>query len=475
MRLTRYLTEAKEQLKDWQSYIRRNKELQAAVSVLQRINKAKYKAYIVGGSVRDIILGNLKPHDVDIATNMPMEELGKMYKTYNIGKSKDFGIVVVKQGGFDFEVAQFRQDGTYLDGRRPESVQVTGKFKEDVERRDFTINAMGINAKGEIVDYFDGKRDIKDKILKTVGDPYKRFGEDYLRMMRLARFASKLDFEVDPKTKKAAQKLSHNIADLPPERIKDELMKSASQSGDKFAKYIEMLGDLKLLKYILPEIVNLKWYKENLHHHPETRGQGGTVYSHVMAALKASDTADPIKNLAILLHDVGKGVTLSHDQGLPKYLGHARASIELVDAIADRLKMSNKERESLIFAVGNHMKFHKILDMKPSKIAKLVSDDNWDVLVAVGKADEYARGYMFKHAGEFEKIVDKAVKVKEKFGAKQVNKQVKLVDGKDVMRLTGLKPGPEVGKVITMTTAWIMDNNIEDKEEIENYIRRFTK
>jgi tRNA nucleotidyltransferase/poly(A) polymerase len=470
MRFTRYLIEAKEQLKDWQSYIRRNKELKAAVDVLRKINKKKYKAYIVGGSVRDIVLGNLKPHDVDIATNMPMDELGRMFKTYNIGQSKDFGIVVVKHGGSDFEVAQFRQDGTYADGRRPESVQITGKFKDDVERRDFTINAMGINANGEIVDYFDGKRDIKNKVLRTVGDPFKRFGEDYLRMMRLARFAAKLDFEVDKDTEKAAQKLAHNITGLPPERIKDELIKSASQSGDKFAKYIEILDKLKLLKHILPEIVNLKWYRENLQHHPETRGKGGTVFSHVMAALKKSDTADPIKNLAILLHDVGKGVTLSHDKGLPKYLGHAKKSVDLVDALATRLRMSNKEKEALLFAVGNHMKFHNILDMKPSKIAKIVSDDNWDVLVAVGKADEYARGHMFAHKGEFEKIVDKAIKVKEKFGAKQVNKQIKLVDGKDVMRLTGLKPGKEVGKVITKVTADIMDNDIEDKQEIERLI-----
>jgi tRNA nucleotidyltransferase/poly(A) polymerase len=470
MRFTRYLIEAKEQLKDWQSYIRRNKELKAAVDVLRKINKKKYKAYIVGGSVRDIVLGNLKPHDVDIATNMPMDELGRMFKTYNIGQSKDFGIVVVKHGGSDFEVAQFRQDGTYADGRRPESVQITGKFKDDVERRDFTINAMGINANGEIVDYFDGKRDIKNKVLRTVGDPFKRFGEDYLRMMRLARFAAKLDFEVDKDTEKAAQKLAHNITGLPPERIKDELIKSASQSGDKFAKYIEILDKLKLLKHILPEIVNLKWYRENLQHHPETRGKGGTVFSHVMAALKKSDTADPIKNLAILLHDVGKGVTLSHDKGLPKYLGHAKKSVDLVDALSTRLRMSNKEKEALLFAVGNHMKFHNILDMKPSKIAKIVSDDNWDVLVAVGKADEYARGHMFAHKGEFEKIVDKAIKVKEKFGAKQVNKQIKLVDGKDVMRLTGLKPGKEVGKVITKVTADIMDNDIEDKQEIERLI-----
>jgi len=470
MQLIRYLNEAKELLKDWQSYIKRNKELQAGVSILNKINKKKYKAYIVGGSVRDIILGNLKPHDVDIATNMPMDELGKMFKTYDIGRSKDFGIVTIKHGGHDFEIAQFRNDGTYFDGRRPESVQITGKFQDDAERRDFTINAMGIDAKGIIVDYFDGKRDIKNKVLKTVGDPYKRFGEDHLRMMRLARFASKLDFDIDKDTSKAAQKLSHNIADLAPERIKDELLKSASQSGEKFADYIIQLDKLKLLKHILPEIVNLKWYKENLQHHPETRGHGGTVFSHVMAALKKSDSKDPIKNLAILLHDIGKGVSLSQENGLPRYLGHAKRSVDLVNTIADRLKMSNSERNALVFSVGNHMKFHNILDMKPSKIAKLVNDDNWDVLVAVGKADEYARGHMFAHAGTFEKIVDKAVKVKEKFGAKQVNKQVKLVDGKDVMRLTGIKPGPKVGKIITNVTAWIMDNNIEDKDQIEKKI-----
>jgi tRNA nucleotidyltransferase/poly(A) polymerase len=468
MKFKRYLIEAREQLKDWQSYIRRNKELQAGVSILNKINRAKYKAYIVGGSVRDIILGNLKPHDVDIATNMPMEELGRMFKTYDIGKSKDFGIVTIKHGGHDFEIAQFRNDGTYFDGRRPESVTITGKFKEDVERRDFTINAMGINAKGEIIDYFDGKRDIQNRILKTVGDPYKRFGEDYLRMMRLARFSSKLGFDIEGETEKAAQKLSHNIAGLAPERIKDELMKSASQSGEKFAEYIIKLDKLKLLKHILPEVMNLKWFRENLQHHPETRGEGGTVFSHVLKALKKSDTANPIKNLAILLHDVGKGVSLTHQEGLPKYLGHAKKSMDLVDAIADRLRMSNKERESLIFAVGNHMKFHKILNMRPSKIAKLVNDDNWDVLVAVAKADELVRG--FDDKGDFEETVNKAIKVKEKFGMKQVNKQVKLVDGKDVMKLTGLKPGPKVGAIIKQTTEWIMDNNIEDQEEINNYI-----
>ena len=466
-----HLYEAREMFKDWIQYISKNSELAAGVKLIQKINKAGYKAYIVGGPVRDITLGN-QPNDIDIATNMPMKLIEKMFKAYDIGKSKDFGIVVVKEGGYSFEVAQFRNDGKYIDGRRPESVKITGSFEDDAGRRDFTINAMGINAKGEIIDYFDGKRDIVNKVLRTVGDPLKRFGEDYLRMMRLARFSSKLGFDIDPETKKAAKKLSPNILSLAPERIKDELLKSAAQSGEKFAEYIQILADLKILRLILPEVMNLKWFRENLQHHPETRGHGGTVFSHVMAALKQSKTADPIKNLAILLHDVGKGATLSHEKGLPRYLRHARKSVELVNAIADRLKMSNKERDALIFGVGNHMKFHKILDMKPSKIAKLANDDNWDVLVAVGQADEFARGDAFMHAGEFEKIIDKAVEIKNKYGTKEVVKRLKLVDGNHVMKITGLKPGPKVGEIIKNTTEWIMDNDVKDQDLIDDYIRR---
>ena len=471
MSFTDHLYEAREMFKDWMQYVKKNSELAAGVKVLQKINKAGYKAYIVGGPVRDITLGK-QPNDIDIATNMPMDKLAKMFKTFDIGKSKDFGIVVAKEGGHDFEIAQFRADGKYIDGRRPEAVTIKGSFEDDAGRRDFTINAMGINAKGEILDYFDGKRDIQNKVLRTVGDPLKRFGEDYLRIMRLARFSSKLGFDIDPETKKAAKKLSPNILSLSPERIKDELIKSASQSGEKFAEYIQILADLKILRLILPEVMNLKWFRENLQHHPETRGHGGTVYSHVMAALKQSKTADPIKNLAILLHDVGKGVSLSHEEGLPRYLRHARKSVDLVNDLANRLKMSTKEREALIFGVGNHMKFHNILKMKPSKIAKLANDDNWDVLVAVGKADEYSRGETFRHAGEFEKIVDRAVEIKNKYGTKEVEKRLKLVDGNHVMNITGLKPGPKVGEIIKNTTEWIMDNDVKDQDIIDDYIRR---
>ena len=475
MRLLKYLNEAKEQLKDWQKYIKSNKELAAGVNILYKLNKAGFKAYVVGGSVRDIILGNLKSHDVDIATNASIDVLNRLFKTYDIGKSKEFGIVVVREGGFQFEIAQFRQDGKYSDGRRPDSVNITGSFEQDAARRDFTINAMSINANGEIIDYFDGKKDIKNRILRTVGDPRKRFGEDYLRMLRAPRFAAKLGLDIEKDTKKAIQKLSTNIKELAPERVQQELIKSASQSGEKFAEYIILLDKLKLLKHILPEVVNLKWYRENLQHHPETRGEGGTVFSHVMNALRKSNTADPIKNLAVLLHDIGKGVTFSQSEGLPRYLGHAKASLNLVIEIAKRLKLSNKDRDALIFAVSNHMKFHDLLKMSPSKIAKLVNDENWDVLISTARADEFARGESFMQAGEFEKIVDKAIKIKNKYGITRVNQTLKIVDGNRVMELTGFKSGPKIGNIIRKVTKIIMDKDVNpnDQKEIDKLIIKY--
>ena len=473
MNLLKYLNEAREMLKQWDSYVKRNKDLSAAVKVLKRINKEGFKAYIVGGAVRDIILG-VPFKDVDIATNMPIEEIAKIWKVHDIGRSKEFGIVVINQDGHSMEISNFRSDGKYSDGRRPEKINIVGTFEDDAGRRDFTCNSVAINAKGEILDFFNGKKDIQNKILRTVGDPKKRFGEDYLRLMRAPRIAAEKGFEIEKETKKAIQKLSFNIDNMAPERIKDELMKAASMGGNKFAIYIKIMDELKLLKFILPCIVNLKWFKENLQHHPETRDKGtvsGTVWAHTMEALRKSNTDDPIKNLSILLHDVGKGVTLSHEKGLPRYLGHAKMSVELVTDIADRLKMSNKEKQALLFAVGSHMKFHNILNMKTSKIAKLVSDENWEVLVAVAKADETSRGETFMHAGEFEKIVDKAIKIKEKHGLSVVNKQLKLVDGNRVMQLLDISPGPKVGEIIRKTTIWILDNDVTDKNKIDNYIR----
>ncbi len=469
MRLKHYINEATEQIDRWDDYTRRNPMLFSAISVLEKITSKGYEAYLVGGCVRDIIIG-VEPHDIDIATNMSVDKIEQLYHTHDIGKSKDFGIVVVQEGSFQYEVANFRSDGTYTDGRRPESIQVEMSFEADASRRDFTINAMAIDKDGNIIDYFDGKKDIKNKVLRTVGDPEKRFSEDYLRMMRLARFSAKLGFGIDPKTKEAATKLSANITKLAPERIRDEILKAAEQSGDKFADYILDLDDMGILGIILPEVTKQKGFEHAVIHHPE-----GGVWEHMIAAMRVNKIKDPLINLAIMLHDIGKPDTATQrEHGGTAYFGHAEKGIELVDNIATRLKLSNKEKEKLLFAVGNHMKFHLLLGMKPSKVFKLVNDDNWDILVAVAMADNYSRGKGFKYELDFEDIVKRAVDIKDKWGKKAVNPIQKLVDGNTVMKLTGLKPSKRVGEIIKQTTDFIIDNDVNpnDTETINDYIKK---
>jgi tRNA nucleotidyltransferase/poly(A) polymerase len=469
MKLQQYLTEQKEQLKDWHKYVKTNKMIQSAVKIIQKINKKKYRAYIVGGAVRDIILG-MQPKDVDIATNMPMEELQKIWRIHDIGKSKDFGIVVVVEGGSRYEIAQFRTDGKYTDGRRPDKISIAGSFEEDAARRDFTINAMGVDASGIIYDYFDGKKDIKNKILRTVGDPKKRFGEDKLRMMRAARFSAAHEMDIDKATKKAAQSMASDVKNLPYERIKDELFKAAKLGGGKFAVYLQILDNLKILRHILPELITLKVLTHAPGDHPE-----GGVWTHTMKALEVSNTTDPVKNLAILLHDVGKAVTAELGSGKKAgkmtYYGHAEQGVKLVNTIAKRLKLSAKERTSILFAIGNHMKFKDILKMRPGKVAKLVGDENWDVLLSVVRADTLSRGSNFRHADTFEKTVDRAIKIKEKHGIESVNRRFQLVDGKRVMSVTGLKQGPKIGEIIRKTTEWILNNDIESQTEIDEYMK----
>lgn len=461
------ITEADEQLSRWKEYVSSIPMLKSAVKVMQKINSNGYLAYAVGGAVRDLVIGN-PIHDIDIASNCPVEELDKIFgKTYDIGKSKTFGIVIVKEGGHTFEVAHFREDGKYSDGRRPDSVKIVIDFMQDASRRDFTINAMGVDAQGNIIDYFDGRKDIRNKTIKTVGNPKDRFEEDYLRMLRVARFSSKLGFDVDPDTKQAVKDLATNVTKLAPERVKDEIWKAASQSGDKFAKYLTFLDEVGILEIILPEITKLKGMEHQPQHHPE-----GDAWQHTIEALKVNKLRDPLINIAILLHDVGKGITASiGKKGYTIYYKHAEEGIKLINDIADRLKLSNAERDTLIYAVGNHMKFFHILHMKPSKVAKLITDGDFDVLTAVAKADEFCRGALSMSPDEFDKIVSAAIEIKDKYGMNGVTKTLKLVDGNHVMNLLNLKPGKQVGDIIKKTTEWIVDNGISSQEEIDDYMR----
>ena len=278
MRFSNYWNESvlfeDKRFSDWEQYQNRSPELKAAVEVLKKLEAVRGlehepKAYVVGGAVRDIVLGKDLPDDVDIATNVPIDEVEQMFDAYDIGKNKEFGIVVIKHGGYDFEVANFRQDGAYEDGRHPDDVKIVIDFKDDASRRDLTINAMAIDKDGNIIDYFDGTKDIKDKLIRTVGDPEKRFKEDYIRMLRAPRFAARFGFDVDPKTANAIRKHSAKLEEEPPPRLYKEIVKMAREEGSKFADAIIMMKDFGLLQHILPEVVKMDEFYHSLDHHPE--------------------------------------------------------------------------------------------------------------------------------------------------------------------------------------------------------------
>ena len=456
-------------IKKWNKYLKDNINLQEAVVVLSKIEKAGYKAYIVGGAPRDMVLEKLELIDIDIATNCPIDKLDKMFTTHDIGRSRDFGIVVVKLEHCYFETAQFRKDKEYKDGRHPESVQIVDDLETDIKRRDFTVNALALTERGEIINYVDSVNDIKNKVIRTVGDPYKRFEEDYVRMIRAARFGSIEGFKITDKTQQAIKKMASLINNTTPERIRLELIKAADKPGKMFAKFIVLLEDLGLLKHILPEISDLKNYPHTLDFHPE----GLLVWDHIIRCVEISDK-DYLSQLAILFHDIGKAKTLTFKKnGKPKYYFHASVGAEMVAGICDRLKFSTFQKEALVYATKNHMKWHKILEMKPSKIARMIDSPYFGTLMDVCEADEFSRGEKFVYKGYFDKQLEHALDIKRKWELQQLERPIRLVDGKRIMELTGLKPSKLVGKIKEEVEDYIIDNDIdfEDQGKVDKLIK----
>ena len=360
-------------------------------------------------------------------------------------------------------------------GRHPTSVNFNVSLKDDLSRRDIQINAMAIDAEGNIIDHFEGKKAIQDKIIKAVGNPYDRFEEDKLRMMRACRFSSKFCFSIDPKTKDAIKHHKSGIKDIAIERVKDELVKMASQSGDKFAHAITILDEVGILDIILPEITKLKAFKETPKHHPEAYEHGeGSTYDHTLAALRKNKLADPIVNLSILFHDIGKQLTYKRVGDLHTYYGHAQEGVELIELIAKRLKLTNKEKDAIIFSMVNHMKLFNGKEMKPSKILKLVGDGNWEVLKQVSYCDDSCRTGLFDKK-VFNDTINNMEKISKKWSAKLKDKKIKIIDGHRVLKLTGMKPSKQVGMLIKKVTDIIISKGIKDQKEIDKYIMRVYK
>lgn len=263
--------EVRKKLDNFDEIINSNPDLKTALSLCIEIEhmEPNAEALIVGGSVRDIVL-NKKPKDIDIATNVDIDKIANHFKTADIGKSKDFGIVAVLYKGMVFEVAHYREDvhEGNTDARHPSGINLTNNFKTDSDRRDITINSLGLTTDGTIIDYQGGLDDIKNGVIKAVGKPKDRFIEDALRLLRVSRFLARYGFKLDQTTKTAMIETKELIKKIAPERIRDELIKS-SNSGVQLANYIEHLRDIGLLSLILPEIDIMSKYEHTITTHPE--------------------------------------------------------------------------------------------------------------------------------------------------------------------------------------------------------------
>ncbi|MEK7244220.1 MAG: HD domain-containing protein [Thermodesulfobacteriota bacterium] len=366
----------------------------AAAEIVRRLREAGHEAFWVGGCVRDLIRG-AAPEDYDIVTSARPEDVRGLFpRTIPVGER--FGICLVVEGGAPYEVATFRTEADYDDGRRPSRIAFA-TAEEDVRRRDFTINGLLMDPEtGRIIDHVGGLRDIEQRIIRTIGDPEERFAEDHLRMLRAVRFAATLGFSIEPMTFAAVRWRAAMIMRISAERIRDEL--SRLLTGGAARRGLELLSESGLLFEIIPEIHALQGVEQPPVFHPE-----GDVWEHTLrmvALLPMPDgNADPRLAWAVLLHDVGKAVTRSEDAAGTHFYGHVQRGEEIAAAILRRLRFSREEMETILALVRGHMLFMNVREMRPNRLKRLLRTPDFalhlelhrlDCLGSHGLLDHYA-------------------------------------------------------------------------------------
>ncbi len=431
-------------------------------AVLSELRRAGHETYFAGGSVRDLVM-ELEPNDYDIATSARPEEVIALFRrTVAVGVS--FGVVIVLHGDFEYEVATFRSDGAYLDGRHPTSVHFS-TAEQDVARRDFTINGLLYDPEaGQVIDHVGGQADIAAGVVRCIGDPRGRFGEDRLRMLRAIRFAVRFDFEIEPDTWAALVELAPNIHDVSAERIRDELLKMLK--GPSPDRALRLLDDAGLLAEVLPEVAALKGVEQPVEYHPE-----GDVFVHTLDAVKGleppsggegrADWEDEALWLATLLHDVGKPPTQTETDRI-RFNGHAAEGAKIAEAICRRLKLSahhvNRTRE----LVADHMRFLDVQRMRQPKRLRFLRSSHFDDLLALHRADCLAGSGDLSHH-------DYCRAQLAELSPEQLRPS-RLLNGHDLQTL-GVKPGPQMGDLLRALEDAQLSDEVSSREEAEAWLR----
>ncbi|HUN54837.1 MAG TPA: CCA tRNA nucleotidyltransferase [Smithella sp.] len=360
-----------------------NNDRKHAREIVHRLKESGYEAYFVGGCVRDSILGNATS-DYDIVTSALPEQVAQLFpSTLSIGAK--FGVIAVIVESVPYEVATFRSDDVYEDGRHPSQVHFSSA-KEDVFRRDFTINGLLMDPEsGEITDYVNGRTDIEKKIIRTIGDAEDRFNEDFLRMLRAIRFAANLGFTIEAGTLSAIGRNASKIINISAERVREELSKILTRGGARAG--FELMIQTGILKEVLPEVDRLKGVEQPPQFHPE-----GDVWEHTLKMLELlPNDGETEKNLClawgVLLHDVGKAVTQTIDEKGMHFYGHVKKGEEIADEIMQRLKFSRAQRETVINLISQHMAFMNVQKMRPGRLKRFLRMPDFDLHMELHRLD----------------------------------------------------------------------------------------
>jgi len=439
-----------------------------AVEIVHRLQTAGFSAFWVGGCVRDVLLGR-EPGDYDIATSARPEQVEKLFKR-TVAVGRKFGVMVVVEHGRPFQVATFRAEADYRDGRHPEQVTF-GDAQADAQRRDFTVNGLFYDPVAEkLHDWVGGEKDLRAKIIRTIGSPGERFAEDHLRLLRAVRFAAQLGFEIEPQTFAAVRTLAPKIELISAERIRDELIKLFSPPHA--ARGLDLLLKSGLLPGVLPEVITTIACEQSPDFHPE-----GTVFEHVrlMLAKMATDpppprsgfgaaSAHPSLPWMVILHDIAKPATAERDPATGKihFYGHEKVGAALAGRILQRLRFPKKQTDEIVACVRQHMQFKDVKQMRKATLRRLLLRKTFPLELELHRLDCLGSHGALDH---YEFLVQQAAELE-----KQPAIRPPLLTGNDLIAL-GVKPGPALGALL----AEIREKQLQDELKTPRQAKAWAK
>ena len=433
---------------------------QLAAAIVQKLQAAGFSAFWVGGCVRDFLLGR-EPGDYDVATSARPEDIEKIFPR-NVPVGRKFGVIVVVEGEHQFQVATFRAEADYRDGRRPETV-VFADAQADAARRDFTVNGLFFDPIAEkLHDWVGGEADLRAHVIRTIGLPEERFAEDHLRLLRAVRFAAQLGFEIEPATFAAVKTLAPKIKLISSERIRDELIKLFQPPHA--SRGLELLHASGLLEHVLPEIAATVTCEQSPDFHPE-----GSVFNHLCLMLKQLPT-DAHLSLpwAVLLHDVAKPLTASRDEktGSIHFYEHEKIGATKAVEILERLKFPRKQIEEIADVVRHHMQFKDAMKMRKATLRRMMLRETFPLELQLHRLDCLGS---HRRLDAYDFLVAQSVEL-----ANQPEIRLPLLAGADLMAL-GLEPGKEMGKMLAEIRNKQLQDELKTPDEARDWVKsKFT-